>query len=84
MNAKRFSQPVAIFIGPGSSPREIDSVGKAYKILVEWNRNRGPWHSMALMRCQNALANDADVEAARIAFAAFARARGILAPNVFS
>lgn len=78
MNAKRFSEPVAIFVGLGS-PREIENVLEAYEVLNEWNGSRGPWHNMALSRCRSALTNDEDVETARIAFVAFARARGILA-----
>jgi Protein of unknown function (DUF982) len=83
MNAKRFSQPVAIFVGLGF-PREIENIGEAFEVLNEWSGNRGPWHAQALSRCKSALTDDADVEAARIALVAFARARGILAPDALT
>jgi Protein of unknown function (DUF982) len=83
MNAKRFSQPVEIFVGLGF-PRKIDNVVEAYEVLTEWCGSRGPWHAQALIRCRSALTNDGDVEAAHIAFVAFARARGILAPDALT
>ncbi|PSJ62889.1 DUF982 domain-containing protein [Pseudaminobacter soli (ex Li et al. 2025)] len=83
MNAKRFTEPVAIFVGLGF-PREIETVLDAYEVLNEWSGSRGPWHNMALTRCRAALIKDEDVEAARIAFVAFARARGILAADALT
>ncbi|MEP9371925.1 DUF982 domain-containing protein [Mesorhizobium sp. KR1-2] len=80
MNTKRFTQPVAIFVGLGF-PRDVDNVWEAYEALIEWNGNRGPMHAMALNVCRSALTNETDVDAARIAFIAFARSRGILVPD---
>ncbi|MDH6231792.1 hypothetical protein M2281_002390 [Mesorhizobium soli] len=83
MNAKRFSQPVEIYVGPGS-PRVIENAGQAFDVLNKWSGSRGPWHAQALSKCQSALTNHGDVAAARIAFVAFARARGILVPDVLT
>lgn len=83
MTTKRFDQPVAIFVGLGF-PHDVDNVWEAYGLLVEWNGKRGPTHVMALNACRGALSNEADVEAARIAFVAFARSRGILAPDALA
>jgi hypothetical protein len=83
VNAKHFSQRVEIFVGLGF-PREVDTVGEAFEVLNEWSGRRGPRHAQALSRCRSALTNDVDVETARTAFEAFARARGILAPEALT
>ncbi|PSJ53222.1 DUF982 domain-containing protein [Pseudaminobacter soli (ex Li et al. 2025)] len=83
MNAKRFSHPVEIFVGLGSH-RVIENAGQAYEVLNEWSGSRGPWHAQALSKCRSALTNDRNVAAARIAFVAFARARGVLVPDALT
>ncbi|PSJ51380.1 DUF982 domain-containing protein [Pseudaminobacter soli (ex Li et al. 2025)] len=83
MNAKRFSQPVEIYVGVGS-PRVIENVGQAYDVLNQWGGSRGPGHAQALSNCHSALTNDGNVGAARVAFVAFARARGILVPDALT
>ncbi|MDH6234506.1 hypothetical protein M2281_005124 [Mesorhizobium soli] len=83
MSATRFSHPVEIFVGLGSH-RVIENAGQAYDVLNKWSGSRGPWHAQALGKCQSALTNEGDIAAARIAFVAFARARGILVPDALT
>ncbi|PBB90712.1 hypothetical protein CK215_20660 [Mesorhizobium sp. WSM3864] len=78
MPAKRFSQPVAIFVGLGF-PRELNTVFEAYQFLDEWTGSRSPTYATTLALCRAAVAGEQDAEAARVAFEAFARSRGILA-----
>lgn len=80
MPAKHFSQPVAIFVGLGF-PREINTVFEAYQFLEEWTGSRSPSYATTLALCQAALSGDQDAEPARVAFEAFVRSRGILAPE---
>jgi hypothetical protein len=81
---RRFERPVAIFVGLGF-PREVDSVLEAYQVLTEWpSGSRGPAHGMALDSCRAALTDEVDGEAVRAAFEAFARERGILAPDALA
>lgn len=80
MGDRRFSHPVSIFIGMGF-PYDIESVGDAYVVLNEWPGSRSPTFTAAFGVCKAALAGKKDPESARIAFEAFARARGILAPD---
>ncbi|MEI9425292.1 DUF982 domain-containing protein [Mesorhizobium sp. Cs1299R1N1] len=80
MRPQLFSKPVPVFVGMGF-PRDIVSVVEAYEKLNEWPGSRSPAFTAALCVCQSALVGDKDVETARIAFEAFALARGILAPD---
>ncbi len=80
MDSKRFAQPVSIIVGLGF-PRQIETVSEAFQVLNEWNGTRNPTHTMALKLCRAASSGEVDVEAGRLAFEAFARTRGILAPN---
>jgi hypothetical protein len=83
MNTNRFAQPVSIFIGLGF-PREIETVSEAFQVLNEWDGVRTPTHATALNVCHASCAGEVDVEVARVAFEAFARARGILAPDALA
>jgi hypothetical protein len=47
-------------------------------------RDKGLMHLQALQICRSAIAVAADIEAARVSFEAFARARGILAPDALA
>ena len=78
MDRSRFAQPTSIFIGLGF-PHEVGTSAEAYRVLNEWTGSRGPTHTMALNVCRQAVADETNVEAARLAFEAFARSRGILA-----
>ncbi|MBZ9872316.1 DUF982 domain-containing protein [Mesorhizobium sp. BR1-1-9] len=80
MADKRFSQPVSIFVGMGFA-FDIHSVIEACRVLDEWTGSRSPSYAATLAVCQSALRGEREVESARIAFEAFARSRGILAPD---
>lgn len=80
MHSKHFAQPVSIFVGLGF-PRDIETVSEALQTLIEWPGSRSPTHAMALNVCRAASAGEIDAATARVAFEAFARARGILAPE---
>lgn len=80
MHAKRFSRPVPVFVGLGF-PREIGSVMDACQFLDEWTGSRSPAHAATASVCHAALFGEQEVEAARLAFEAFAGSRGILAPG---
>ncbi|WP_442580219.1 DUF982 domain-containing protein [Mesorhizobium sp. ASY16-5R] len=75
-----FTQPVSIFVGLGF-PHDVGTPTEAYRILNEWTGSRGPTHAMALNVCRLAIAGEVDADTARLAFEAFARVRGILAPD---
>lgn len=83
MNRTRFAQPVPIFIGLGF-PHDVETPLEAFHVLNEWTGSRGPTHSMALNVCRQALSGETTSEAARLAFEAFARARGMLAPEALA
>jgi hypothetical protein len=80
MSGSRFSKPVSIFVGLGF-PQDIETPSEAFRALTEWHGSRGPSHAMSINVCRTALVDETRVEAARIAFEAFARARGMLAPD---
>jgi len=80
MVATRFAHPVSIFVGLGF-PREVETVEQSFEVLSEWSGSRGPTHSMALAKTRSALRGEDDAATARIAFEAFARKVGILAPE---
>lgn len=80
MTARPFSRPVSIFVGLGF-PYDVENAWQACEVLVEWSGSRGPTHAMALARCRDASAGTGDAETARLAFEAFARKAGILAPE---
>jgi hypothetical protein len=80
MDSKRFAQPVSIIVGL-AFPHQIETVSEAFQVLNEWNGARSPTHAMALKLCRAGSAGEVDVEVGRLAFEAFARTRGILAPN---
>ena len=80
MTAKSFIRPVPVFVGLGF-PYEVSSVLEAYQFLEEWTGSRSPIYAATLAVCHSALVGDKDIESARVAFEAFARARGILAPD---
>ncbi|HET9534398.1 MAG: DUF982 domain-containing protein [Mesorhizobium sp.] len=80
MDTKRFAHPVSIFVGLGF-PRQIETASEAFQVLNEWNGARNPTHAMALNVCRAASAGEVGVEASRLAFEAFARTRGMLAPD---
>ncbi|RWD50010.1 MAG: DUF982 domain-containing protein [Mesorhizobium sp.] len=75
-----FSKPVSIFVGMGF-PLEVRSVLEARQVLDEWSGSRSPAYAAAFAACQSALVGEQDVEAVRVSFEAFARSRGILAPD---
>ena len=79
-SSKSFSQPVSVFVGLGF-PHEIGSVLEAYQFLDEWTGSRSPSHAATMALCQAAIAGEQEVESVRVAFKAFAAARGILAPD---
>ncbi|GLS33737.1 Protein of unknown function [Mesorhizobium albiziae] len=83
MPAVRFAQPVSIFVGIGF-PRDVETLTEAFQVLNEWTGARGPMHTTALNVCLAALAGQAETETARLAFEAFARARGMLAPDALA
>lgn len=80
MAAKSFIRPVPVFFGLGF-PYEVSSVLEAYQFLEEWTGSCSPMYAATLAVCHSALVGNKDVESARVAFEAFARARGILAPD---
>lgn len=80
MNTNRFTQPVSIFIGLGF-PREVETPSEAFQVLNEWEGVRSSAHAIALNACRAACAGEVEVAAARDVFEAFARSRGILAPD---
>ncbi|WP_063827810.1 DUF982 domain-containing protein [Mesorhizobium loti] len=80
MSAHLFSRPVHVFVGLGF-PHAVSSVQEARQVLDEWTGRHSPKYAATLALCQSALARKDDVEAARIAFEAFAQAHGILAPE---
>lgn len=80
MTAISFTRTVPVFVGLGF-PYEVSSVLEAYQFIVEWAGSRSPAYAATLAICQSALVGDNDVESARVAFEAFARSRGILAPE---
>ena len=75
-----FSHPVNVFVGLGF-PYEISSLMEACQVLDEWSGSRTSTYEATSAACRAALAGKTDVEAARLAFEAFARAGGILAPD---
>ncbi|CAM5484256.1 hypothetical protein MAUB1S_08120 [Mycolicibacterium aubagnense] len=77
---KSFAKPVYIFVGLGF-PRDVESVEEAFEILNEWVGSRSPTHEQAIATVRAAL-GDGSVSMARLAFEAFARKTGILAPDV--
>jgi hypothetical protein len=84
MSAKRFDRPVSIFVGLGF-PRDVETVLDAYQVLTEWPpASRGPAFEHAFAHCSAALADGADVQSVRTTFEAFARGRGILAPDALA
>jgi len=80
MTVVSFSHPVNVFVGLGF-PCEISSVIEACQVLDEWSGSRTSTYTATAAACHAALAGMGDVESARAAFEAFARARGILAPD---
>ncbi len=76
---KPFAKPVSIFVGLGF-PRDVETVDEAFEILTEWVGSRSPTHEQALSAVRAALAG-ASVPLARLAFEAFTRKTGILAPD---
>jgi hypothetical protein len=84
LKSTRFERPVSIFVGLGF-PRDVENVLDAYQVLTEWPASsRGPAYERALARCRAALAGEADAESVRSAFEAFARVRGVLAPEALA
>jgi hypothetical protein len=84
MSAKRFDQPVSIFVGLGF-PHDVETVLEAYQVLTEWPAaSHNPAYERALDRCRAGLADGADTESVRAAFETFARERGILAPDALA
>lgn len=75
-----FSQPVNVFVGLGF-PYEISSLMEACQVLDEWSGSRTSTYEATSAACRAALAGKTDVESARLAFEAFARAGGILASD---
>lgn len=80
MSAQRFNRPVHVFVGLGF-PHAVSSVQEARQVLDEWTGRHSPKYTATVALCQSALARMEDVEAARVAFEAFALAHGILAPD---
>ena len=80
MAMEAFARPVHIFVGLGF-PYEVSSVQEAYQVLSEWTGSRSPTYQATLAICQSALLGEKDSEAVRFAFEAFAKSRGILAPD---
>jgi hypothetical protein len=81
MEYSDFEEPVPVFVGLGYLTR-VETVAQAYALLSDWPYDqRGPAHSVALNACKAALAREVDAETARSTFAAFARKKGILAPE---
>jgi hypothetical protein len=83
MYTNRFEQPVSIFIGLGF-PREVETPSEAFQVLNEWDGVRSASHATALNACRAACTGEVDVEMARNVFEAFARSRGILAPDALA
>jgi hypothetical protein len=77
MHTRQFARPVSILVGLGF-PRKIKSVDEAFRVLNEWTGTRSPTYRMAFNICHAAALGESDAEKARLAFEAFARARGIL------
>ena len=80
---QRFAEPVSIFVGLGF-PYDVETAEQAYRVLNEWPGTKSLMHVRALQVCRSAIAGEADIEAARASFEAFARARGILAPDALA
>ena len=80
MSGRSFSKPVSTIVGLGFA-RDVDTSQEAYRVLTEWQGATGPTHAMAVKVCRMAIAGETSVEAARFAFEAFARTRGMLAPD---
>ena len=76
---KPFAKPVSIFVGLGF-PRDVETVDEAFEILNEWVGSRSPTHEQALSAVRAAL-TEGSVPLARLAFEAFTKKTGILAPD---
>lgn len=84
MNGRQFSRPVSIFVGLGLA-HDVGSVSEAFELLNDWpSGGRGLMHEAAIDACRAALACECDDETARREFEAFARAAGILAPDILA
>jgi hypothetical protein len=82
MDSRQFSRPVSIYVGLAFR-HDIGSAREAFELLNDWpSRGRGPAYEAAIDACRAALACECDDETARQAFVAFARAAGILAPDM--
>lgn len=79
MLTKSFEKPVRILVGLGF-PHQINTVADAYQVLLNWLGDSAEQKS-AMRACKAALAGEVDAETARGVFLAFARRRGILAPE---
>lgn len=80
MLAKPFEKPVRILVGLGF-PHQVNTVADAYQVLLDWLGD-SPEQKSAMRACRAALAGEIDAETARGVFLAFARRRGILAPEI--
>ncbi len=81
MNELNFERPVSIFVGAGYT-HAVDNVHDAHRLLSEWDGRRGPAYSAATNACHAAFEGSVDAETVRGIFEAFAKAHGILVPEV--
>jgi hypothetical protein len=81
MKPDMFKTPVRILTGLGI-PTSVNSVGYAYRLLVDWPiSGRDNAHSVALRACHAALNGEIDAETVRGLFVAFAERQDLLVPD---
>lgn len=82
MEQEFFDRSVPIFVGMGYLTH-VRSVSHAHALLSDWPLDgRDAAHPDALQACRSAMAGELKAEKARRLFEAFARRKGILAPDV--
>lgn len=83
MNSRTFEKPIETIVGLGFV-RPIRTVEEAYAFLMDWRGMQGSdtKHSVALKTVKAALAGAVDAETARPFVEAFARAAGVLVPDM--
>ncbi|WP_426128979.1 DUF982 domain-containing protein [Pararhizobium sp. PWRC1-1] len=80
MKPDMFEKPVTILLGLGV-PTEVNSVMRAYQILMDWRNPTDPARELALKACRAALSGDIEAHTARAVFVTFAEKHDLLAPE---
>ncbi len=82
MHDKLFHAPVALTVGLGFK-REIASLADMHDFLTNWTTSRrGPLYRNAAEACGLAIPGYVTIEQARVALVEFARAAGIMWPDI--